>query len=262
MQTTLLSLLAHSSLLCMCFVLQIVCFCYCCHCFQMQQYWWLEKAIAQFWSWIFRKYSIPGYVFDCFYNITITWQTVTHLPCCIQSDFFHFVFNFSRENATFKTIDVASVIQLLPIVLDKNRAPHLEYFLEFLTSSSQSRITTDQWDSFLQFNNQVAPDLSNYEEDGACEWILPLLYSCLRLYLSVIDHLGDHAAYVCSFLVYNRADMLCVCTTQGLYFSMTTWNGETEEMTRRRKNECWECSLHPYCFIYIMLFCYLIPSIA
>jgi len=87
-------------------------------------------------------------------------------------DFFHFVFNFSRENATFKTIDVASVIQLLPIVLDKNRAPHLEYFLEFLTSSSQSRITTDQWDSFLQFNNQVAHDLSNYEEDGA--W--PLLF--------------------------------------------------------------------------------------
>lgn len=87
-------------------------------------------------------------------------------------DFFHFVFNFSRENATFKTIDVASVIQLLPIVLDKNRAPHLEHFLEFLGSSSQSRITTDQWDSFLQFNSQVKADLSDYEEDGA--W--PLLF--------------------------------------------------------------------------------------
>lgn len=84
-------------------------------------------------------------------------------------DFFHFVFNFSRENATFKTIDVASVIQLLPIVLDKNRAPHLEHFLEFLGSSSQSRITTDQWDSFLQFNNLVKVDLSDYEEDGACK---------------------------------------------------------------------------------------------
>lgn len=87
-----------------------------------------------------------------------------HMP-----DFFHFVFNFSRENATFKTIDVASVIQLLPIVLDKNRAPHLEHFLEFLGSSSQSRITTDQWDSFLQFNNLVKVDLSDYEEDGACK---------------------------------------------------------------------------------------------
>ena len=85
-------------------------------------------------------------------------------------DFFHFVFDFSRENPTFKTIDTASVIQLLPIVLDKNRAPHLEYFLEFLSGCNQTRITLDQWDSFLQFNNQVNLDLSNFEEDGACEF--------------------------------------------------------------------------------------------
>jgi hypothetical protein len=40
---------------------------------------------------------------------------------------------------------------------------------QFLASSSQSRITFDQWDSFLQFNELVALDLSNYEDDGACK---------------------------------------------------------------------------------------------
>jgi hypothetical protein len=61
------------------------------------------------------------------------------------------------------------IIGLLPIVLDKDRAPHLESFLEFLSQSNHSRITLDQWDSFLQFNHNVKYDLSNLEEDGACK---------------------------------------------------------------------------------------------
>jgi hypothetical protein len=54
-------------------------------------------------------------------------------------------------------------------VLDKNRAPHLPHFLQFLESCSHQRITLDQWDSFLQFNHAVNADLSNLEEDGACK---------------------------------------------------------------------------------------------
>ncbi len=66
---------------------------------------------------------------------------------------------------------------LLPIVLDKNRAPHLELFLQFLQSSSHQRITLDQWDSFLQFNHIIKSDLSNHEDDGACKFnILIVLY--------------------------------------------------------------------------------------
>jgi hypothetical protein len=60
------------------------------------------------------------------------------------------------------------VVQLLPIVLDKNRAPHLDLFIEFLTQCNHQRITLDQWDSFLQFNHNIKMDLSNYEDDGAC----------------------------------------------------------------------------------------------
>lgn len=61
---------------------------------------------------------------------------------------------------------------LFPIVLDKNRAPHLELFLLFLHGSSHQRITLDQWDSFLQFNYLVKLDLSNHEDDGACQLLL------------------------------------------------------------------------------------------
>lgn len=59
---------------------------------------------------------------------------------------------------------------LLPIVLDVNRAPHLPYFVAFLeTTAANQRITLDQWDSFLLFNDKVKVDLSNNEDDGACE---------------------------------------------------------------------------------------------
>ncbi len=55
------------------------------------------------------------------------------------------------------------------MILDKDRAPHLSYFLEFLQSNKEARITLDQWESFLQFNHAVKEDLSNFEDDGACK---------------------------------------------------------------------------------------------
>jgi len=102
--------------------------------------------------------------------------------------FYRFVFLFSREG-THKTIDVETCCSLLPLVLDRNRAAHLDKFIEFLlaqsgTSSSSSSsssssaaaatstaaaepITLDQWDSFLNFNKLVKLDMTGYEEDGA-----------------------------------------------------------------------------------------------
>ena len=82
--------------------------------------------------------------------------------------YFQFIFIFVTEK------DV--ILALLPIVLDKNRAPHLEYFLEFLQQCNHTRITLDQWDSFLQFNYTIKVDLSNVEEDGACKCFLVLTY--------------------------------------------------------------------------------------
>jgi hypothetical protein len=80
------------------------------------------------------------------------------------------------------------IIGLLPIVLDKDRAPHLESFLEFLSQCNHNRITLDQWDSFLQFNHNVKYDLSNLEEDGACKdhSLVPFFYSFLGTLSSLL----------------------------------------------------------------------------
>lgn len=81
-------------------------------------------------------------------------------------EFFKFVFQFSREG-TNKTLEKELVVGVLPIVLDLNRAPHLDHFLNFLQTSSRPRINSDEWNSFLLFNQQVAADLSDYDENGA-----------------------------------------------------------------------------------------------
>lgn len=85
-------------------------------------------------------------------------------------DFYKFVFQFSREG-THKTIEKEMIMALMAMVLDKNRAPHLDFFVEFLKTSAHQRITLDQWDSFLQFQHSIKLDLSNYDEDGACKFI-------------------------------------------------------------------------------------------
>lgn len=110
----------------------------------------------------------------------------------MTTEFYRFVFQFSREG-THKTIgksyfsisfsmiklDVCDglaekdvIAQLLPLVLDEQRAPHLPYFLSFLSSCSQTRITLDQWDSFLLFNHNVHVNLDNWEEGGAWPLLL------------------------------------------------------------------------------------------
>jgi len=60
----------------------------------------------------------------------------------------------------------------MPIVLSTDRTPHLYLFLDFLKTCNTTRITLDQWDSFLQFNFVVNVDLKNCEEDGAWPLLL------------------------------------------------------------------------------------------
>ena len=104
------------------------------------------------------------------------------------------------------------VIALLPIVLDTNRAPHLSLFLEFLgtcTDKVHQRITLDQWDSFLQFNNTVKLDLSNHEDDGACKIKFKLIsYMLFELLLSKRKKLLNNTTYL-----YNLYCMLLFAHT-------------------------------------------------
>jgi hypothetical protein len=156
------------------------------------------------------------------------------LTSLTSSEFYRFVFQFSREG-THKTIGAPSlplpsphdlflsalekeiICGLMPIVLDRNRAPHLEHFLQvtvtslftivphhpappplffqFLEVTSQSVITLDQWESFLQFNESVDVNLSQYNDDAACTHPPPSSSSSLHSLLTA--HRAPASGRVC-----------------------------------------------------------------
>lgn len=71
----------------------------------------------------------------------------------------------------FENVEKDLIILLLGMVLSRDRLSHLDSLLEYLNSSDSvnySRINLDQWSSFLRFQT-VLPDLSNFDEDGACK---------------------------------------------------------------------------------------------
>jgi hypothetical protein len=80
-------------------------------------------------------------------------------------EFYRFVFLFSREG-THRTIEKDIVVDLLPLVMS-NRSVHTDLFVDFLRQCSSTRITLDQWNSFLEFSQAVSEDFSGYDEDGA-----------------------------------------------------------------------------------------------
>ena len=79
-------------------------------------------------------------------------------------DFYKFCFQFNRQG-THRTLDKELVVALLQLVL-KDRIPsdRLESFCQFLEGAEQhTRITLDQWSSFLDFCYECE-DLSTYDE--------------------------------------------------------------------------------------------------
>lgn len=89
------------------------------------------------------------------------------------SDFFKFCFQFNRTG-THKTLDKDIVVMLLPMCLGGGRinANRLNTFIEFLektTDTSYSKITLDQWRSFLDFSYEFEDDdaLASYDEGGS-----------------------------------------------------------------------------------------------
>ena len=79
-------------------------------------------------------------------------------------DFYKFCFQFSRQG-THRTLDKDLVVALLKMVL-KGRIPddRLDSFCDFVESQqTYTRITLDQWTSFLDFCYECE-DLSSYDE--------------------------------------------------------------------------------------------------
>lgn len=79
-------------------------------------------------------------------------------------DFYKFCFQFNRQG-THRTLDKELVVALLKMVL-KGRIPkdRLDSFCDFVESQeTYTRITLDQWTSFLDFCYECE-DLSSYDE--------------------------------------------------------------------------------------------------
>ena len=69
-----------------------------------------------------------------------------------------------------------------------SRSRYTEQFVEFLQQCpANTRVTFDQWSSFLEFSNTVKDDFQGYDEEGACE-------SCHRglWTLAVGSHAGEN----------------------------------------------------------------------
>lgn len=89
----------------------------------------------------------------------------------IFREFYRYCFQFNREG-THKTLEKDLIISLLPMVIG-NRSSFVDLFLEFLPQSKgTTRITADQWNSFLEFSLTVDGDFTGYDEDAAWPLLL------------------------------------------------------------------------------------------
>jgi len=94
-------------------------------------------------------------------------------------DFYKFCFQFNRTG-THKTLDKDLVIALLKMTLSADSPPRisstrLSTFCEFLetnTDESYSKITLDQWRSFLDFSLEFKDDDGGFEgyDEGESAW--------------------------------------------------------------------------------------------
>jgi hypothetical protein len=79
-------------------------------------------------------------------------------------DFYRFCFKFNREDTQKKTIEKELVAQLLPMLL-KDRSRFTSPFVVFLASAPVSRVSNDEWNSFLEFSKQFERGLDKYDAD-------------------------------------------------------------------------------------------------
>eukprot|EP00123_Amoebidium_parasiticum_P009940 comp19791_c0_seq1/m.23752 comp19791_c0_seq1/g.23752 ORF comp19791_c0_seq1/g.23752 comp19791_c0_seq1/m.23752 type:complete len:271 (-) comp19791_c0_seq1:408-1220(-) len=80
-------------------------------------------------------------------------------------EMFRFSFEFARDSEQ-KSLDMAKAGQMLRLLL-ANRWADLDNFVAFLEESNFKVINRDQWMNIFEFSATIAPDLSNYDENGA-----------------------------------------------------------------------------------------------
>ncbi|XP_041360292.1 DCN1-like protein 4 isoform X2 [Gigantopelta aegis] len=78
---------------------------------------------------------------------------------------YRFAFDFAREKDQ-RSMDIETAKAMLSLLLGKHW-PLYGSFHQFLEQSKYKVLNKDQWCNILEFSRGIAPDLSNYDEDGA-----------------------------------------------------------------------------------------------
>ncbi|KAK3730897.1 hypothetical protein QZH41_012609, partial [Actinostola sp. cb2023] len=81
---------------------------------------------------------------------------------------YRYAFDFCR-NQDQRTLDIDTAMAMLKVLL-RNKWDLLDSFLEFLQQSKYKVVNRDQWCNVLEFSRSISPDLTNYDEDGACKY--------------------------------------------------------------------------------------------
>lgn len=86
-------------------------------------------------------------------------------------------------------MDMETAKAMLQLLLGKHW-PLYSQFSQFLDQSKYKVINKDQWCNILEFSRTIYNDLSNYDVDGACEYIcFFFLTIMLFLHFKMRDHL-------------------------------------------------------------------------
>ena len=83
-------------------------------------------------------------------------------------DLYQFTFSFGLDHSTGqRSLPTDMAVQLWDLVFTQDKPPVLDRWFGFLRESDTRGISRDTWNMFLDFCQNVAPDLSNYDESEA-----------------------------------------------------------------------------------------------
>lgn len=83
-------------------------------------------------------------------------------------DLYQFTFSFGLDHSTGqRSLSTDLAVQLWELVFTQDRPQILDHWFKFLDESGTRGISRDTWCMFLDFCQNVEPDLSNYDESEA-----------------------------------------------------------------------------------------------
>ncbi|XP_052323458.1 DCN1-like protein 5 isoform X2 [Oncorhynchus keta] len=85
----------------------------------------------------------------------------------IFKNIYRYAFDFARDKDQ-RSLDMDTAKSMLGLLLGRTW-PLFPVFNQFLEQSKYKVMNKDQWYNVLEFSRTVSTDLSNYDEDGACE---------------------------------------------------------------------------------------------